>query len=72
MTMENVAPSDPDAIRADIDQARVALGDSLEALAAKADLPARVRRHPAPVVGVVAGVVAVVVAVLMIKRWRAR
>jgi hypothetical protein len=36
-------PSDPDAIRADIEQTRAQLGDTVEALAAKADVKSRAK-----------------------------
>ncbi len=75
------AVDDPDALRADIEATRSGLGDSVEALAAKADVKTgakdaanaaarAVRRRPAPVAVVGVVVVAALGAVVLVRRRR--
>jgi hypothetical protein len=71
-----------DDIRADIEQTRTALGESVEALVAKTDVKARtrdavdrmggtLRQRAGSVAAVLASLAAVAVAAVLIGRWRA-
>ncbi len=74
-------PTDPDQLRGEIADAREDLGDTVEALAAKADVKAQakakvdehveqVKKNPAPPAAVAAGVVAFLLLVLALRRRR--